>query len=129
MKLVVTLIILFFTSLCFTQNTGMIIGKIMDKEFQNSPLIFADVVIKGTSIKSNTDVTGLFVFENIENGDYTLVCSFIGYETQELNVSVILGQPTEVKLTLEASSISLLELASITSVSQKDDKMVASVLN
>ena len=100
----------------------------MDNEIQNSPLVFADVAIKGTSIKSHTDITGLFVIEHIEDGDYTLVCSFIGYETQEINVSVNSGQPTEVKLALAASTISLLELASITSVSQKDDK-TASVLN
>ena len=123
-----TLFILAFTSLCFSQNTGMLVGKIMDNEIQNSPLVFADVAIKGTSIKSHTDITGLFVIEHIEDGDYTLVCSFIGYETQEINVSVNSGQPTEVKLALAASTISLLELASITSVSQKDDK-TASVLN
>jgi len=128
MKYLITLFIIAFASLSFSQSTGMVIGKIMDNELQNSPLVFADIAIKGTSIKCHTDVTGLFVIENIEDGDYTLVCSFIGYETQELNVSVISGQPTEVKLALEASSISLLELASITSVSQKDHKMT-SVLN
>jgi hypothetical protein len=128
MKYGITLFILAFTSICFSQNTGMVVGKIMDNELQNSPLIFADIAIKGTSIKCHTDVTGLFVIENIEDGDYTLVCSFIGYETQELNVSVNSGQPTQVKLALDVSTVSLLELASITSLSQKDDK-TASVLN
>lgn len=128
MKYGITLFILAFTSICFSQNTGMVIGKIIDNELQNSPLVFADIAVKGTSIKSHSDVTGLFVIENIEDGDYTLVCSFIGYETQEINVTVNSAQPTEVKLALAASTVSLLELASITSLSQKDDK-TASVLN
>jgi hypothetical protein len=128
MKHLVTLFILAFTSLCFSQNTGMVIGKIMDNELENSPLVFADVTIKGTSIKCNSDLTGLFVIENIEEGDYTLVCSFVGYESQEINVSINSGKPTQVKLALAATTVSLLELASITSVSQKSDK-TASVLN
>ncbi|MGC1205147.1 MAG: carboxypeptidase-like regulatory domain-containing protein [Flavobacteriaceae bacterium] len=128
MKYAFTLFILAFTSLGFSQNTGMVVGKIMDHELQNRPLVFADVAIKGTSIKSNTDATGLFVIENLKDGDYTLVYSFVGYETQELNVKVVSGQPTEVKLGLSATTVSLLELASITSVAQKDDK-TASVLN
>ncbi|WP_445736186.1 carboxypeptidase-like regulatory domain-containing protein [Mariniflexile sp.] len=128
MKYAFTLFILAFTSLGFSQNTGMVVGKIMDNELQNRPLVFSDVAIKGTSIKSNTDVTGLFVIENLKDGDYTLVYSFVGYETQELNVKVVSGQPTEVKLGLSATTVSLLELASITSVAQKDDK-TASVLN
>ncbi|WP_445738217.1 carboxypeptidase-like regulatory domain-containing protein [Mariniflexile sp.] len=128
MKYAFTLFILAFTSLGFSQNTGMVVGKIMDNELQNRPLVFADVAIKGTSIKSNTDATGLFVIENLKDGDYTLVYSFVGYETQELNVKVVSGQPTEVKLGLSATTVSLLELASITSVAQKDDK-TASVLN
>ena len=128
MKYLITLFILAFTNVCFAQNAGMLVGKIMDNELQNGPLVFADIAIKGTSIKTNSDVTGLFVVENLEDGDYTLVCSFIGYETQELNVKVVSGQPTEVKLGLSASTVSLLELASITSIVQKDDKTV-SVLN
>jgi hypothetical protein len=128
MKLVVTILILSFTSLCFSQNTGMIVGKIMDNELQNSPLIFADIAIKGTSIKCNSDLTGLFVLENLKDGAYTLICSFVGYETQKINVTVISGQSTDVKLGLNASTVSVLELASIASIAQKEDK-TASILN
>lgn len=128
MKLVVTLFILSFTSLCFSQNTGMIVGKIMDNELQNSPLIFADIAIEDTSIKCNSDLTGLFVLENLKDGAYTLICSFVGYETQKINVTVISGQSTDVKLGLNASTVSVLELASIASIAQKEDK-TASILN
>ncbi|GAA3601068.1 hypothetical protein GCM10022396_18130 [Flavivirga amylovorans] len=101
----------------------------MDKEFDNNPLVFANVSIKGTSIKSTTDETGLFVIENIEDGDYTLVCSFVGYETKELKVKVVSGASEYIKTSLGASTVSLLELASIANVSEKTNKTTASRLN
>ncbi|WP_303318754.1 carboxypeptidase-like regulatory domain-containing protein [Flavivirga abyssicola] len=128
MKHLITFFILIFTSFCFSQNTGLIAGKLMDKEFDNNPLVFADVSIKGTSIKSTTDETGLFVIENLKDGDYTLVCSFTGYETKELKIKVVSGASDYIKTSLGASTISLLELASIANISEKNNK-TASRLN
>nr|WP_233164050.1 carboxypeptidase-like regulatory domain-containing protein [Snuella sedimenti] len=113
---------LLFTSFCFGQNNGMIVGKIMDKELDNSPLVLANVSVKGTDLRANTDITGLFLIENLKDGDYTLVCSFLGYETKEVKVRVQSEKPAEVKLSLGASSISLDDLEAITSIAQKEDK-------
>jgi hypothetical protein len=130
MKHLVTLFILAFTTLSFSQNTGMVVGKIMDNELENSPLIMAQVSIKESAIQVNIDLTGMFVLENLKAGDYTLVCAFAGYETQEINVHVDPFQPAEVKLGLDASTVSLLELASLTSVATKDEKFTsASTIN
>ena len=52
------------------------------------------------------------------------MCSFAGYETKEINVHVDVLQPAEVKLSLAASTISLGDLALLTSVAQKEDKSV-----
>lgn len=112
----------------FSQNTGLVVGKILDNELNNSPLVLANVSIKGTATQVNTDMTGLFVIENLKAGDYTLVCSFAGYETKEINVHVDALNPAEINLSLSASTISLSELALITSVAQKDDKSLP-VLN
>ncbi|MDO5972534.1 carboxypeptidase-like regulatory domain-containing protein [Flavivirga aquimarina] len=125
MRHLTTLFILFFTSFCFSQNTGLITGKLMDKEFDNNPLVFANVSIKGTSIESTTDQTGSFVIENLEDGDYTLVCRFVGYETKELKVKVVSGESEYIKTSLGASTVSFLELASIENVSEKNSKTVS----
>ena len=82
----------------------------------------AQVSIKESAIQVNTDLTGMFVLENLKAGDYTLVCAFAGYETQEINVHVDPFQPAEVKLSLAASTISLDDLALLASVAEKDDK-------
>ena len=71
------------------QNTGSVAGKLTDKEFNNEPLAFANVLIKGTTTGTTSDFDGLYAFENLDPGDYTLIYSFVGYETQEINVTIV----------------------------------------
>lgn len=113
MKNFITLLLLAFTSFGFAQNSGIIVGKVLDKELNNEPLMFASISIKGSSIKSTSDVTGLFYIENLQDGQYTLVCSFPGYETKEIEIQVNGAYTPDIKLALAAKTISLNELASI----------------
>ncbi|WP_372757010.1 carboxypeptidase-like regulatory domain-containing protein [Mariniflexile sp.] len=113
--------IFLFTAFSFGQNTGFIVGKVLDNEVNDAPLVFANVSVKGSTTEVNTDISGLFVIENLEAGDYTLVCSFAGYDTKEINVHVDSYNPSEVTLSLVASTISLGELTSLTSVAERSD--------
>ncbi len=122
MKHLLYISLFLFTVFSFGQNTGIIVGKVLDKEMNNAPLVLANVTVKGTSIKSETDLTGLFVIENLEDGDYTLVCSFVGYESQEFNVHVDSMNPTEVKLSLAASTVSFNDLALVMANADSDTK-------
>ncbi|MFI1744513.1 carboxypeptidase-like regulatory domain-containing protein [Thalassobellus sediminis] len=122
MKHLLYISIFLITAFSFGQNTGLVVGKVLDKEMNDAPLVLANVSIKGTSIKSETDLTGLFVIENLEAGDYTLVCSFVGYESQEMNIHVDSMNPAEVKLSLAASSISLDDLALVMASADSDTK-------
>jgi len=124
MKHFITLSILLLSTFCFSQNSGLITGKVMDEEIENTPLVLANISIKGTAIKSTTDLTGMFVIEDLKDGEYTLVCSFVGYESKEVLVKIESGATADVKLSLAASRISLSELASL----KKDEKTV-SLLN
>ncbi|WNH08870.1 carboxypeptidase-like regulatory domain-containing protein [Thalassobellus suaedae] len=122
MKHLIYISLFLFTIFSFGQNTGLIVGKVLDKEMNDSPLVLASVLVKGTAIKSDTDLTGLFVIENLEDGDYTLVCSFVGYESQEIDVHVDSNEPSEVKLSLAASSISLNDLALVMASADSDPR-------
>ncbi len=128
MKHLIYTAIFLFSAVSFGQNTGLIVGKILDKELNDSPLLLANVSIKGSLTEVSTDMTGLFVIENLEAGSYTLVCSFTGYETQEINVQVDGLHAVEITLSLAASSISLNDLSLITNTAHKDDDLL-SVLN
>lgn len=116
MRHFVILFVLLVSTLSFSQNTVSIIGNITDNDVINEPLLYANVSIKGTSIEVNTDENGFFVFDNLKEGTYTLVCSFIGYETQELNVDIKSGRTASVNLALNPTSFSFSELTTASNI-------------
>ena len=54
----------------------------------DSPLIGANVYIEGTTIGAATNEDGLYVINDIDNGKYTLVCSYVSYATKKITVTV-----------------------------------------
>ncbi|MDX1471838.1 MAG: carboxypeptidase-like regulatory domain-containing protein, partial [Flavobacteriaceae bacterium] len=115
------LILSIFTSVQ-AQETGSIAGKIIDKEFNDEPLAFANVLIKGTTTGTTSDIDGLFIFEDLAPGPYSLVFSFVGYESQEVNVQVDPGKVTEVNITMGASAASLDEIV-ITTTTRRESEI------
>ena len=122
MKSLFTIVLLAFSTLGFAQNAGIIVGKVTDNAVDNEPLIYANISIKGTAVEASTDMTGLFHIENLADGDYTLVCSFAGYETKELNIHVSAMESTEVTVSLSPSTVSLNDLASLGNIATGNDK-------
>ncbi|WP_373057734.1 TonB-dependent receptor domain-containing protein [Zunongwangia sp. H14] len=127
MKQIVTLLaLIFFTtlpSLAQEGTTGSIVGKLTDKEMNGEALPFANVIIKGTSRGTTTDMDGLYVLDKLQPGTYTVEFSFVGYETLEVpNVEVVAGKVTEVNTGLGASAASLDEVV-ISTVSRRDSEV------
>ena len=58
--------LLFITTVSISnaQDTGSIVGKIIDKEANDEPLAFANVLIKGTTKGTTTDFDGLYEVPN-----------------------------------------------------------------
>lgn len=116
-------ILFFFSAVAFGQETGTIAGALSDKEMNNEPLPFANVSVKNTSKGTTSDFDGLYKIENIPTGTYTLVYSFIGYETVEVpNVQVETGKVTQIKTSLGANAAALEEIV-ITTVSRRDSEV------
>lgn len=89
-------------------NTGAIAGKLLDKEMNNDPLPFANVIIKGTSTGTLSDFDGQYVIDKLEPGTYTVTFSFVGYETIEVaNVVVESNKTTTVNASLGAGEFQL----------------------
>ena len=55
LKLIVTLLLINLVSLA--QNKGTVSGTLTDKDLNNEPLPFANVIIKGTTIGVTTNET------------------------------------------------------------------------
>lgn len=65
----------------FSQQKHAIKGTVIDKG-DRSPISYANVLVKGTTIGTLTDSIGNFSIDNLLPGPYTLQVSFLGYKTE-----------------------------------------------
>ena len=106
MKLKFLIITLFICTLGFSQNKGTISGILTDKDSNNQPLPFANVLIKGTKTGVNTDLDGKYSIA-VTPGNYILQFSFVGYESLEVPVTVKADEKVTVNRTLGSGSYKL----------------------
>jgi len=73
------IIILTVVQLCLGQQSDLS-GEILDKS-NKSPLLFANIILEGTTFGAASDGEGKFSIQNIDAGTYTLIASYMGYST------------------------------------------------
>lgn len=99
------LILLLPASLCAQR---VLRGEVKDAA-TGEPLIFASVLIKGTTIGMNTDVNGAFELSTAESLPLTLSISYTGYNTLEVQVTTD-QQPIKIQLTSNDVLIAAVEV-------------------
>jgi outer membrane receptor protein involved in Fe transport len=97
---------LFICTISIAQNKGTISGTLTDKESNNQPLPFANVLLKGTNISANTDIDGKYSL-SVNPGNYTVIFSFVGYESVEKPVTVTAGQTVTADQVLSSGGYTL----------------------
>jgi len=107
MKKILLIGMLFVIGNVFCQRNGAISGTVSDIELNNEPLLFATVQLKNTSLKTQTNFHGNYEFTDVEPGDYTLVFSFLGYETIEVPVHVTTANLTRTNGELKTKTLAL----------------------
>jgi hypothetical protein len=100
--------------LCATVATslaqqGKIKGFVYDKA-TGEPVLFTSVYLKGTSLGAATDVNGYYLISNIPPGEYTLMVTYLGFDTVKVAVSVAAKALVAQNLFLEKSSVKLTEV-------------------
>ena len=100
-------------------QTGTIKGKIVDSN--GEPVIGANVMVKGTTNGCMTDIDGNF---SLKDAKGTLVISYIGYKTEEVQVK---GHETSLKIVLKEDSELLLEVVVVGYGSMKKESLTGSV--
>ncbi|MBK9272617.1 MAG: SusC/RagA family TonB-linked outer membrane protein [Saprospiraceae bacterium] len=85
MKKIYLVFLLFFTVLGVMEAQRMVKGTITDNS--GSPVIGANVVVKGTTIGTITDVNGMYSL-SVPEGTTMLVVSYTGFKTKEVNLGV-----------------------------------------
>jgi iron complex outermembrane recepter protein len=100
----------------FGQHT--IKGKVLDEK--GNPLAGAIIIIQNNPQVQTSVKDGSFHFENLKNEHYTLVASFVGYETLKLKVTV--DQNLTINLVQRSNS---LQEITVTSLRASDKSPVA----
>lgn len=91
----------FFTLLSISVRAQFsITGTVSD---QTQTLAGANIYIKNTYKATTSDANGNFHLKNISSGEYTLVTSFIGYETQE--TSILINENKELNIVLNKKEV------------------------
>ena len=83
MKNVITALVFLITATAFAQQVDLK-GQVLDSEFNNEPLAFANVKVKGLDLGAVSDENGYYTLA-LTPGSYTLEVEFIGYESQVIS--------------------------------------------
>lgn len=84
---------------------GTLRGIVVDSS-NGEALAFGNVLIKELNRGASTDSRGYFSITSIPaNNNYTLIVSYVGYKTKELQVNIAADKVTDVKIELSPSAI------------------------
>ena len=107
-KFLLLLSISIFTTIAYSQ-TGNIRGFVYDKN-SGEPIMFCNVILQGTTIGASTDVNGMYNISKVLVGDYTIMVTYIGYDTSTVNITLKKGKVITQNLEISESSVKLNEV-------------------
>lgn len=84
-------------------------GHVIDKQ-NGEHLPYIDILVKGTTIGTTTDVSGHYFLKNLPVGTLTLEIKSMGYRTIQKNVTVKAGTAIELNFELDPDDVSLDEV-------------------
>lgn len=108
MKFIFTTLFCFLFTFALVSQTSTIRGFVYDAK-TGEPVIFTNVVLKGTSYGVPSDVNGYYSITKVPPGKYTLQVSNITYATFELPIELKAGDVINQKILLEEESKTLKE--------------------
>ncbi len=106
MKRTLIIFTLLLNSFLLFSQTGTIRGFVYDKS-NGEPVIFTNVFLYQTTYGSSTDVNGYFMINKIKPGDYTLMVTYLGYDTLQIPVTVVADDIISKQLYIQESAIML----------------------
>ena len=98
-----------------------ICGFVKDKK-TGEPIQFAHIFIANTSKGTTSDKNGQFRLENIPYGNFTLVCSIVGYESYIRDMNLLPDEQIKLVITLQSSVVILDEIELVAKADKKWEK-------
>ncbi len=105
MKFTLTLLVLGLTVSLFSQST-ILRGNVYDKE-SGEPIPFCTIQLSNTSMITDTDADGFFSIAGLPGGTYTIIVTYIGYDTSAVQTQVIENKINYQKILLTPTVVNL----------------------
>lgn len=103
------------------QETKTIAGTV--KDHFNEPITGVNVIIKGTTIGTTTDINGSYSLKNIPVEAKTIVFSFVGMTSQEITI----GIQTIINVQMQEVAVALDDIVAIGYSSQKKESLTSAI--
>jgi len=101
------LLILLNVTLALSGTTGKIAGRVIDSETRE-PLVGVNVVVKGTTLGSSTDIEGYYTILLVPSGTYSVVATMVGYSSVTVSeVRVRIDQTATENIELPQETINM----------------------
>jgi hypothetical protein len=72
--------------------------------------MFCNVFLQGTTIGAPTDINGMYNIAKVVAGEYTIMVTYIGYDTSTVNITLKAGKVLTQNLEIAESSVKLSEV-------------------
>ncbi len=118
-----TILLLASSGALFAQN-GTIKGSIVDAKTKE-PLIGAGVFIEGTTKGASADLDGNYIITNVAEGTYTLIASYVSYETMtKKGVVVVKNKETIVDFSMNSDELNLDEVQVVARANRESENIL-----
>lgn len=105
-------VFLFIACNCYAQS--VITGRVIDKT-DKKPVAQATVFLNNTVVATSTNKEGVFILNNVRQGQYTLFVTFVGYKPYKTIIQI----PDNVKVPLIELTIDVSQLQEVVITSKK----------
>ena len=119
MKKILFITLLILSQFLVAQDKGTLKGLLTDKETNNEPLPFANIIIKGTKIGTTSDFDGNYQLK-VPAGNHVVIFSFLGYKAVEKSIIITAGQTTTINQLMSAEEGVALDDIIITATTSKE---------
>jgi len=125
-KIITFLAILLAASTFLKAQNANIRGFVYTKD-NGEPALFTNVYLKGTTMGAATDINGFFSITKVKEGTYTLIATYLGYDTISETVTVTANQIISKKIYLNKAAVQLVEVVATGEQQAKKENTQVSV--
>ena len=125
-KVISLLLFLLISSAFLKAQNANVRGFVYTKD-NGEPALFTNVYLKGTTQGAATDINGFFSITKVKAGNYTLVATYLGYDTITEAITVTANQILSKKIYLNKAAVQLVEVVATGEQQAKKENTKVSV--